>query len=55
MKKLITGPLIKKTDNGPGRLSEEDESIDFRKKYAAEGVHIILLLPNRTECTFKLD
>ena len=34
-KKLITGPLIKKTDGGPCRLSKEAESVDFREKYAA--------------------
>ena len=54
-KKLITGPLIEKTDGGPGILSKEDESIDFREKYAAEGVNIILSLPNGTDCTAKLD
>ncbi len=28
--KLISGPLIMKTDAGPGRLSKEAESIDLR-------------------------
>ena len=54
-KKLITGPLIEKTDGRPNRLSKEAENIDFRKKYAAEGVHIILSIPNGMECTSKLD
>ena len=54
-KKLITGPLIEKTYDGPSRLSKEAESIGFREKYVAKGVHITLSLPNGTECTDKLD
>ena len=54
-KKLITGPLILKTDAGPGRLSKEAESIEFCEKSAAEGEHILLSLPNGTECTAELD
>ena len=54
-KKLITGPLIEKTDGGPGILSNEAESINFREKYDAEGVHIIPSLPNGTDCTSELD
>ena len=54
-KKLITGPLIKKTDGGPGRLPKAAECIYFRKKYAAEGAHILLSLTNGTECTADLD
>jgi hypothetical protein len=30
-KKLILGPLIVKTDSGPGRLSKEVDSIQFCK------------------------
>ena len=40
-KKLISGPLVCKTDGGPGRLSKEAESIDFREEMAAMGVHIL--------------
>ena len=54
-RKLITGPIIKKTDGGTGRLSKEAGSIDFREDYAAEWAHILLLLTNGTECTAKLD
>ena len=54
-KKLIRGPLIQKTDAGPGRLSKQAESIEFRIEMAAKGVHIILSLPNGTECTAELD
>jgi len=35
--KLISGPLITKTDAGPGRLSKEAESIDFWTEMAAMG------------------
>ena len=54
-KKLITGPLIEKTDAGPGRLSSEGASIEFREAFQAMGVHILLSLPNGTECTAELD
>jgi len=44
--KLISRPVITKTDAGPGRLSNEAESIDFWTEMAAMGVHILLSLPN---------
>ena len=44
-KKLISGPLVCKTDGGPGRLSKVAESIDFQEEMAAMGVHILLSLP----------
>ena len=53
--KLISGPLIMKTDAGPGRLSKEAESIDFRTEMYDLGMHILLSLPNGTECTAELD
>ena len=53
--KLISGPLIVKTDSGPGRLSKEAESILFREEMAAMGVHILLSLPNGTACTAEMD
>ena len=53
--KLITGPLIIKTDAGPGRLSKEAASIEFREEMANLGVHILLSLPNGTECQAELD
>jgi hypothetical protein len=34
--KLISGPLIIKTDAGPGRLSKETSSIEFREQMAAK-------------------
>jgi hypothetical protein len=54
-KKLITGPLINKTDAGPGRLATEAESIDFREEMADIGMHILLSIPNGTECNAEPD
>jgi hypothetical protein len=53
--KLISGPLIVKTDAGPGRLSKEADSMDFRDEMAALGVHIVLSLPNGTAATAEMD
>jgi hypothetical protein len=53
--KLISGPLVVKTDAGPGRLSKEAPCIKFRKQMAKKGVHILLSLPNATECTAEMD
>ncbi len=53
--KLLSGPLIVKTDSGPGRLSKEADSLDFREQLAAMGVHILLSLPNATSCTAEMD
>ena len=53
--KLLKGPLIIKTDAGPGRLSRQAESIEFREEMARMGVYILLSLPNGTACTAELD
>ena len=53
--KLIKGPLVIKTDAGPGRLSKEAESIEFREEMQNLGVFILLSLPNGTECQAELD
>ena len=53
--KLLKGPLIIKTDAGPGRLSREAQSITFREEMANKGVFILLSLPNGTACTAELD
>jgi hypothetical protein len=53
--KLIAAPLIIKTDAGPGRLSRESASIEFRDEMANMGVHILLLLPNGISCTAEMD
>jgi len=49
--KLISGPLVVKTDAGPGRLSKEASSLEFHEQMAKKGVHILLSLPNATACT----
>ena len=53
--KMITGPLINKTDSGPGRLAKEASSFEFREEMATIGMHILLSLPNGTECTAEMD
>jgi len=53
--KLLSGLLIVKTDAGPGRLSKQAISIDFREEMAQLGVHILLSLPNGTSCTAEMD
>jgi hypothetical protein len=51
----VSGPVIFKTDGGPGRLSRESISIEFRHEMAALGFHIMLLLPNGMACTAEMD
>jgi len=53
--KLISGPVVTKTDAGPGRLSKGADSIDFWTEMATMGVHILLSLPNRTAATAVMD
>jgi hypothetical protein len=53
--KLLSGPLIVKTDAGPGRLSKQAISIDFREEMAQLGVHILLSLPNGISCMAEMD
>jgi hypothetical protein len=55
MMKLILGPLIVKTDSGPGRLSKEVDSIQFCKQMAGLDTNILLSFPNATACTAKMD
>ena len=54
-RKLIKGPLIVKTDAGPGRLSNAAKSIDFCEEMRNLGVFIVLSLPNGTEAQAELD
>ncbi len=51
----IKGPLIIKTDTGPGRLSKDEAHIWFWEELMKKGVHILLGLPNKTECTQEMD
>ncbi len=53
--KMLRGPLMVKMDSGPGWLSSDASSIDFREDMVNLGVFIILSLPNGTECQAKLD
>lgn len=53
--KLISGPAIMKTDAGPARLASDAKSVEFREYLASMGFHIMLSLPNGTECTAELD
>ena len=54
-KKILSGPLIIKTDAGPGRLSTEGTSWEFRKRMWDAGVIILLGLPNGTAVNQELD
>ena len=45
------GPLILKTDAGPGRLSKDAESWEFREQMHDKGLVILLGLPNGTAAT----
>jgi hypothetical protein len=53
--KLLKGPLLVKTDTGPGRLAMKADSIDVREEMANMGVYILLSLPNDTECQAELE
>ena len=44
--KMLRGPLIIKTDAGPGQLCKEAKSLEFRDIMWKAGVFIILGLPN---------
>lgn len=47
--------MIIKTDAGPGCLSKEAASTEFLEEMTNLGVHILLLLPNGTECQAELN
>jgi len=53
--KLISGPLIVKTDAGSGRLSKEADSVDSCEELADMGVHVLLSLLNGTSCTAEIN
>lgn len=54
-KKKLAGPVLMKVDAGPGRLSKEAESLEFRHEMEEKGVYIMLGLPNGTEATQEMD
>ena len=43
---MAKGPLILKTDYGPGRLSNLVQNIEFRRQLNDGGIHVFLGLPN---------
>ena len=51
----FTGPLVIKTDAGPGRLCKEAINWAFRKHMFERGVYIILGLPNSTATAQDMD
>ena len=53
--KLLQGPVIIKTDAGPGRLSKEAASWQFRERMHKKGLIIMLGLPNGTSATQEMD
>ena len=53
--KLIKGPVIAKTDGGPGRLAMEMVDIEFREELWEMGIVVLLSLPNATECEAECD
>ena len=52
---VIAGPILIKTDAGPGRLCANFSNVDFRKQLNDMGCHIILSLPNATSVSAELD
>ena len=53
--KILKGPVILKTDAGPGRLAKDAESWEFRRRMHEQGVVILLGLPNGTSATQEMD
>ena len=53
--KVIKGPVIFKTDSGPGRMKEDITHINFLEEMNNIGLKIILSLPNATSVHAELD
>ena len=53
--KLISGPVLLKTDSGQGRFSPSWENLKFRERMAEKGVLLVLGLPNSASCTQEQD
>ena len=53
--KILSGPLIIKTDAGPGRLAKEAVSWEFHEWMNERGVVILLGLPNGTSANQEMD
>ena len=52
---ILSGPVLIKTDAGPGRLCANFANIEFRQKLERMGCHIILGLPNATSVSAEMD
>ena len=52
---IISGPVLIKTDAGPGRLCANFANVEFRQKLERIGCHIILSLPNATSVSAEMD
>ena len=53
--KVIKGPVIFKTDSGPGRFKDNIEHVEFLEEMNNIGLKIILSLPNATSVHAELD
>ena len=53
--RMVEGPLVLKTDSGPGRLSNSVKNIEFRQKLLDEGIFIFLGFPNGLSTTQDMD
>ena len=53
--KVIKGPVILKTDSGPGRMKEDITHINFLEEMNNIGLKVILSLPNATSVHADLD
>ena len=54
-KNILRGPIVVKTDSGPGRLAKEAKSHDFRERKWRLGVYIMIGLPNATSVNQEMD
>ena len=53
--KMLEGPLVTKTDAGPGRLAKSVQSLQFRERAYQRGQLIFLGLPNSSAATQEMD
>mmetsp|Transcript_25862 Transcript_25862/g.46878 ORF Transcript_25862/g.46878 Transcript_25862/m.46878 type:complete len:219 (-) Transcript_25862:422-1078(-) len=53
--KLLQGPVVIKTNAGPGYLAKEAASWEFRERMHSRGLIIMLGLPNGTSATQEMD
>ena len=54
-KKILSGPVLFKTDSGPGRFSQDGEHVKFLDEMRNIGLDILLSLPNGTSVCAELD